>query len=337
MTSSHDRRTFLKSLAVLAGGAVVAPTLRVLPAQAALGLQRVSEQRMLLGTIVGITALSESSARGEEAMGRTYAEIERLAAILSRFDGASALSALNAGGRLHGAPQELLTVLDHGRSLHRISSGLFDATIAPVVDLLQRTNGQPDPRDLQAALALVDTRRLTVSGSNLTFGAAGMSATLDGIAKGYIADCAAVVLRENGIENFLIDAGGDLRIGGSADGRGRAWHVAIEDPQKQGKYPDVIAMTSGAVATSGGYEVYFDTKRTSTHLVNPTSGVSPQYVQSVSVQAPTVMQADGLATALSLMSPRQAMSLTRSLPGYECLLVTSTGTVLRSANWGRMA
>ena len=56
--------------------------------------------------------------------------------------------------------------------------------------------------------------------------------------------------------------------------------------------------------------------------------------RSVSVKAPTVKEADGLATALSLMHPREALRLTESLPGHDCLLVTSTGARLTSPNWG---
>lgn len=332
----HDRRSFLRSIAVLAGGAMLAPTVRALPALAAANMQRVTEQRLMLGTIVGITALTDSSTRGEEAMGRTYVEVERLASILSRFDPQSALYCLNDTGRLSGAPQELLDVVRHGRELHSQSSGRFDVTIAPVVNLLERTHGKPSPAELREVLALVDANRMTLSGSNLAFAATGMGATLDGIAKGYIADCAAGVLKNSGIEHFMVDAGGDIRVQGSADGQGRPWRIAIEDPEKQGKYPDVITMNSGAVATSGGYEVFYDRNRKSTHLVNPDNGSSPQYVKSVSVQAPTVMQADGLATTLSLMHPREALELIKTMPGHACLLVTSSGAQLASPAWGRI-
>ena len=334
VTQIHERRAFLKTLGILAAGAAVAPALRVLPAHAASGLSRTSEQRMLMGTFVGMTVLAPSTQLGEEAIGRAFAEIERQVGIFSRFDSSSALSDLNRNGRLTGAPRELLDVVSFSDDLYRRSSGRFDATIAPVVNLLERSNGKPDSGDLKAALALVDGSRLRRSGSNLAFGASGMSATLDGVAKGYIADSAADVLVKAGVTHFLIDAGGDIRVGGASDGQARPWKVAIEDPDKQGKYPAVLELSSGAVATSGGYEVYFDPARKSHHLVNPGTGSSPQYVRSVSVKAPTVKEADGLATALSLMHPREALKLTDSLPGHACLLVTSTGARISSSRWG---
>lgn len=333
-TQIHDRRAFLKTLGVLAAGAALAPAIRVLPAFAASGVIKTSEQRMLMGTFVSMTVLAPSQGLGEEAIGRAFAEIERQIGIFSRFDSSTALFALNRDGRLNGAPRELLDVVAFSGELHRRSSGRFDATIAPVVNLLERSHGKPDAKDMKEALALVDGTRLRSSGSNLRFDAAGMSATLDGVAKGYIADSAAEALTKAGVVNFLIDAGGDIRVGGASDGLARPWRVAIEDPDKQGDYPAVIDMKAGAVATSGGYEVFFDPSRKSHHLVDPSSGASPQYVRSVSVKAPTVKEADGLATALSLMHPREALRLTESLPGHDCLLVTSTGARISSSTWG---
>lgn len=329
----NDRRAFLKSMAVFAGAAALAPVLRVLPASAAANLHRTAEQRMLMGTFVGMTVLAPSASQGQEAIGRAFEDVERLIGIMSRFDSGSALSALNDHGRLQGAPQELLHVVDHSLALHRQSSGRFDITVGPVVNLLKQANGKPDSKDLREALALVDAGRLRKSGSNLSFAASGMSATLDGVAKGYIADSAAEALKRHGIEHFMIDAGGDIRVQGSPKGDDRPWRIAIEDPEKQGNYPSVIEMRSGAVATSGGYEVFFNSSRTSHHLINPETGTSPQYIKSVSVQAPTVMQADGLATALSLMHPREALALVATLPGHSCLLVTSTGARIPSPDW----
>ncbi len=333
-THTQDRRVFLKSLAILAGSATLAPVIRVLPALASTSLIQTTEQRILMGTFVNMTVLAPSRSLGEEAIGRAFEEVRRQISIFDRFDSGTALSTLNQNGRLDSAPQELLDVIDFSSALSRNSAGRFDITIAPVVNLLSRTHGKPDSKELHETLALVSASELRQSGNNLRFMASGMAATLDGVAKGFIADRAAEVLKSQGVENFLIDAGGDIRAQGSPEGLDRPWRVAIEDPDKGGNYPSIINMSSGAVATSGGYEVFFDPKKKSHHLVSPSNGSSPQYIKSVSVQAPTVMQADGLATALSLMSPREALRLTASLPGHSCLLVTSTGARLTSPMWG---
>lgn len=332
--SQSGRRAFLKCLAMLAAGAALAPVVRAVPAFSATKLVRVREERMLMGTFVGLTALAPSRMQGEEAMGRAFEEMDRQIQIFDRFSASTPVSVLNRDGRLGGAPDELLKVMDFSGELGRRTGGLFDVTIAPVVNLLTRTHGAANADELREALALVDSGRILRPGGNIRFATPGMAITLDGVAKGYIADRAATVLENLGIGTYLVDASGDIRAQGMPDGR--PWRVAIQDPDKGGNYPAVIGLRTGAVATSGGYESAFDETGTSHHLLSPGTGSSPGYVRSVSVQAPTAMEADGLATALSLMPPRQALRLTASLPGHACLLVTSSGARLASDNWGTL-
>ncbi len=101
-----------------------------------------------------------------------------------------------------------------------------------------------------------------------------------------------------------------------------------------GRHPDVISLKIGAVATSGSYEVYFDRSRVHHHIVTPGTGRSPQTAVSVSILAPTAMEADALATAVMVMGPRPGLAFVDSLPGRECLIITATGAQLSSRHWG---
>lgn len=325
-----NRRQALHLLTACTAATAIAPVLRVLPCLAA-SMPSVQEERLLLGTIVGITAVAPSARQAQEAIDAAFTTIGRLDAILSRYNPCTPLAALNTHGRLHDIPTELKTVLEYGIQLHKITAGRFDMTIAPVIDLLEHTQANPDPADLREALALVDSRRIRLANGHIAL-AQDMAITLDGVAKGYIADQAAQTLREHGIAHFLVDAGGDIRVQGSPEGHsfGRPWVVAIEDPDKRAHYPTTISLRDGAVATSGGYEHPLSAK--THHLLDPRSGHSPQHVRSVSVVAPTVMQADGLATALCLMPPREALRLTASL-GCACFLVTENGGHIASDGW----
>ncbi len=328
------RRQALRLVAACAAASVAAPVLRVLPCAAAPRLSPLHEERLLLGTIVGMTVLASSPQQAREALEAAFATVRRLETTFSRYQATTPVAILNSTGRIQGVPQELTTVVNHGLWLHRATGGQFDMTVAPLVNLLERTQGQPHPADLRHALALVDSARIHMAGSTISLGH-DMAITLDGIAKGYIADQAAETLCRHGIEHFLVDAGGDIRAQGSPEGHphGRPWAIAIEDPNKMGQYPATIHLHQGAVATSGGYERAFDPQGQHHHLVDPRSGRSPQHIRSVSVVAPTVMEADGLATALSVMSPRQALDLVRGLPQCACLLVTTSGAVLASPGW----
>ena len=104
-----------------------------------------------------------------------------------------------------------------------------------------------------------------------------MGITLDGIAKGLIVDWAAEELTRRGIDHFLINAGGDIRVAGGK-GDGAPWRIAIRDPKSSDSYAAVIRLRDGAIATSGNYEVYFDREKLYHHIVSPWNGLSPRFL-----------------------------------------------------------
>lgn len=109
--------------------------------------------------------------------------------------------------------------------------------------------------------------------------------------------------------------------------------MGIQDPEKVGPFQDVLALDGMAVATSGRYETYLDPDRVHHHLVDPATGSSPGDARSVSVVAPSAMQADALATAVFLMESGAAAALMDSLPRCACLIIHRDGRQLRSARW----
>lgn len=335
------RRGFLRSCGLLGLGLAAAgasPVAARAAARLGQGEPLVTRTLPLMGTFVSITAAHESRDLAEEAVGQAFAEMERLCGVFDRHRGDTAISVLNRDGRLSGAPAELSAVVARSLSLSALSGGAFDPSVAPLVDVLRRRSEAGKGLDLSRAelaglLALVDARQVKVDGGRLSLGRSGMALTLDGIAKGFIADRASAVLSSRGVGNHLVNAGGDIRAcGGKAPGR--AWTVAVEDPAKGGDYPAVIELTDGAVATSGNYENYFDRTRAHHHVVAPDSGASPHEVVSCTVKAPTVMEADALATTVMVLGARHGLDLVNSLPGRECLLVTATGAQLASRLWG---
>lgn len=336
---SSTRRDFLRQSACLGLGLCVTG-LAPLAAQAArLGHDglAVSQTRLMLGTVVHITAVHPSRDLAEDAVGRAFEEMQRLSAIFDRHQGSTAMGVLNDQGRISGAPTELLSVLDRAQRIHGLSEGAFDPTVAPVVDLFKAKarSGQPldlSEAELAQALELVGADRVQVSGSSVRFERPGMSLSLDGIAKGYIVDRAASVMAEQGIENLLINAGGDIRTKG-ANAKGQPWRIAIEDPELQGRYPAVLAMRDGAVATSGSYEIFFDNAKLYHHIVTPLTGHSPHSLVSVSVRASSVLEADALSTAVFVMPPTQGLAFVNALPGRECLAIGPDGTRYASRGW----
>ena len=219
------------------------------------------------------------------------------------------------------------------------AQGIYDVTVQPVIDLF-RAHRNPsgeltlDDSELRAARALVGRRGLQVSGADLSFARSGMGITLDGIAKGYIADRVSAVLTSAGVKNHLVNAGGDIMASGHKS-PGVPWRVAVQSPTGPA-YAGELSLSGKAIATSGSYEIYYDASRRHHHLINPASGFSPA-VGSVSVVAGTAMEADTLATALSILPPTDALKLVQGLPGRECCILSPDGCIYTSPGWASFA
>jgi thiamine biosynthesis lipoprotein len=332
-----DRRDFLKLSGILgigfAGGALLPISESVAFSR---NLYKVTKTRMGMGTFVSMTAMHPSKIQAEEVIGIAFEEMDRLTRLLDRYRSDSPVGVLNKEGRLLDVPPEVAKVMARSLYFHELSQGAFDITVQPLVDLYKRqfdAHGcAPSEGDLEKVLALVDFHAMSFDGKSIRLRKEGMGITLDGIAKGYIIDQAAEVMKSYGIQHTLINAGGDIRAaGGKRDGA--PWKVGIQNPDKEGSYSEVVEMTNGAVATSGNYEIYFDNEKLYHHIVNPKTGVSPRLSSSVSVMASNVMDADALSTAVFVLEPEAGKRLIESVPGTECLILERNRERLSSAGW----
>jgi len=338
-TANLNRRSFLKLSGMLgvglATGAMIPLTAEAVKFNR--NMYKVSRTRLSMGTFVSMTLLHPSRDKAEEAMGAAFDEIDRLSGLMNRFKTATAVGELNREGMLNSPPPEVLGVVRDALSFYRVSKGAFDISVAPIVDLFKERLGSgnkaaPTEAEIKKLLRRVDAGAIVIEGKNIRFRKPGMTITLDGIAKGFIVDRAAEILAGRNIDNFLINAGGDIRTKGERQDR-KPWTIAIQDPQKKKHYPDIIHMRNGAIATSGNYEVYFDQEKMFHHIVNPRTGLSPHADASVSVMAPTTMEADALSTSVFVMDPGQGIRFIDSLPRYECLVLSAAGGIKRSRGW----
>jgi len=300
-------------------------------------LYKVSRSRIGMGTIVSMTVFDPSRDRAEEAMAIAFEEIERLAKLMSRHDASTPVAQLNRDGFLKEAPPELSFVIKKSIHYHQISNDLFDITVKPLLDLFVKSYRNPkktlpSEQKITELLELVDAELIYLNGKTIEFKKDGMGITLDGIAKGFIVDKAAEKLMLKGINHGLINAGGDIRTIGDK-GNNRPWKIVIEDPLKNKDYPDMVAITNRSIATSGNYEVFFDQEKIFHHIVNPKTGSSPLINASVSVQAPTAMEADALSTTLFILDPVRGTRLINSLPCFQSLIVTRNRKKIKSNRW----
>ncbi len=332
MSLTSTRRTLLKG-ALCAGAALLIKPQLVFGSLTQKETAH-TQTRLLLGTFVTLTVLHQSKSLAEEALGKTFEYIAHLEAELTRHKN-SALTELNSTGKLLSAPRHLLHVLQQSAHIHSLTHGAFDVSVTPLLDLYAKAKNphgdlQLDQTKLQEAKALVQAKEVYISQDHVRLGRQGMQVTLDGIAKGYIADEASKMLTKLGIGNHLVNAGGDIKVSGQKNNS--PWQIGIENPENKGKLIRNIKV-QGAIATSGNYEMFYDAQKKYHHLIDPKRLQSSQYSVSVSVMAPTALEADALATALSAMPSSAALKLINTLPGRECMLISAQGHILASHNF----
>jgi thiamine biosynthesis lipoprotein len=332
-----DRRRFLKLSGILGVGVAAGG---LAPISEALSfnreLQKVTKTRIGMGTFVSITVMHPSRMEAEDVIGKAFEEMDRVSALMDRYRSDSPIGVLNQEGKLADMPPDVAHVLERSLYFHETSRGAFDMTVQPVVDLFKQhfeaTGRQPSEKELEKALALVDADEVEFDGRSIRLRKEGMGITLDGIAKGYVIDCGAEVIRRRGIQHALINAGGDIRVTGGKE-NGAPWRVGVQNPDKKGPFLDVVEMREGALATSGNYEIYFDKEKLYHHIVNPKSGISPRKSESVSVMASTVMDADALSTAVFVLEPADGRTFIEGLPGTECLILDRDQNRVTSKGW----
>jgi thiamine biosynthesis lipoprotein len=332
-----DRRRFLKLSGLLGVGLATGGLTPISEAVAfSKELHKVTRNRMGMGTFVSITAIHPSKMEADDVIGKAFDEMDRVSALMDRYRSNSPIGVLNQEGELADLPPEVASVLESSLYFHRTSQGAFDMTVQPVVDLYKKefeaTGRPPSEQAVNKALALVDSNALKFDGKSIRFQKEGMGITLDGIAKGYIIDCGAELMKRHGIKHTLINAGGDIRCAGGKE-TGAPWRVGVQNPDKNGPYLDIVQMSDGALATSGNYEIYFDKEKLFHHIVNPKTGVSPRESESVSVMAPTVMDADALSTAVFVLEPADGKRFVESIPGTQCLILGRGKERIATKGW----
>lgn len=300
------------------------------------GLAEVSVSRVLMGTVVNLTVVGEDEAAAQTAVSATLAHMSQLETILSRHQTSSQLSVLNDTGVLHQPDAALVAVLHQAQAISALSNGAFDVTVKPLVDLYQDYQARdelPPETAVSAILPFVNYQNLHISPAKIAFTQPGMGVTLDGIGKGYVVDEGTAVLREHGFANILVEAGGDLLAAGKKD-QTTNWQIGIQSPRENGKHLLAkFGVENQAVATSGDYMQAYSADFCYHHILDPRTGYSAPDLASATVVAPSAMVADGLATAVMVMPPKEAIALLAQTAGCEGYLVTKDGKIIQTGGF----
>lgn len=301
-------------------------------------LDRYEFLQIEMGVPFRIVLYAADDAVANQAARAAYARIERLNAVMSDYDPDSELMRLcqmSGPGKPVKVSPDLLRVLRHAVELSQKTDGAFDVTVGPLVRLwriARRKKQMPEPAALREAQSRVGYRNVRLDAEQQTVELLrdGMRLDLGGIAKGFAGDEALAVLRRHGITRALVDGSGDVVLGDPPPGR-RGWIVDVDDrvqkpPEPGAKptdqpvvgarvpwdppQPTRLRLSNAAVATSGDAFQFVEINgRRYSHIIDPKTGLGLTRSSSVTVIAKTGIEADSLASAVSVVGPEQGLKL----------------------------
>lgn len=290
-------------------------------------------QQNLMGTVVEITIIAKDTGEAEKAAFRSFQEVRRIEYLMSPWIKGGDVFRINqsSGIKWVNVSPETLYIIKKSVEISERSAGGFDITVGPLVELWRRARAKghpPSEEELKRNLDLVGFRNILISHEGKVFlKKEGMSIDLGGIAKGYAVDRAFEVLRRLGYRDLIVNAGGDLRVGGLKFGQ--PWSIGIQDPRNSEKIIAKISLAEGAIATSGDYEKYFEYQgKRYHHILNPKNGMPAEGCRSVSVKAKEAILADAMATAIFVLGPEKGYQLCQISKDLDCLIMDKEGKII---------
>jgi len=290
-----------------------------------------------MGTVIEITLMGDNEEQANKAALQAFQEVKRIEQLMSPRIESGDVFRINqySGKEWVKVSNETLEVIKKAREISELTEGGFDITVGPLTELWRKAREKkipPSAEEVKEKLGLVNFKNIEVDkGGKVFLKKKGMAIDLGGIAKGYAVDRAFDVLRSLGYKNLIVNAGGDLRVGGLKNNQ--PWSIGIQNPRISQNILARISISDMAVATSGDYEKFFiyEGKRYH-HILNPKDGFPAEGCQNVTIVTQECITADGLATAVFVLRPEKGYALCQKLDGVKCLIVDKEGKMISSPN-----
>lgn len=300
-----------------------------------------SGYRLVMGTFAHLKVIAKDDRTAMKCLDTAFAELQKVDDLMSDYKGDSEISRLNsdAAKRPVKVSAPTFKVLQKSVEFSRLSEGAFDITIGPLAKLWRsaaEVNSVPTEAKLAVTRSKVGYEKLFLDANEMTvrFAVDGMKLDLGGIAKGYAIDRAIEAMQAGGAVGGMVDVGGDIRCFGTPPPGKKTWRIGLENPAEPkgsdqslsagaGSILLILKLNNAAIATSGGYRrfVLIEGKMHS-HIMDRDTGASAQGMSSVTIISQNAINADALATAVSVMGPEKGLALIEKTPQTEAILIT---------------
>lgn len=261
---------------------------------------------------------------------------------LSRYNKASLLYKLNKVRSKINVDSHLLRVLQYAQEIHQKTNGCFEYRLLPLVKLWGFGNKSqtisPDASDVNKTLYKIRSNNLKINKLTAIKSSKTLAIDLDGIAQGYCVDELSKFLGSKGIRDFIVEIGGEVFVSGS-DLENNSWKVGLgdgQDVEEKNQQLVLTGMNQVGVTTSGSLQKY---KKIGgqyfSHILDPRTGYPVQNgIVSVTVIAPSTMQADALDNAFMVMGINDSFEWCSNYSnvGIYMSYVNAKGEIVDTAN-----
>ena len=266
----------------------------------------------IFGTVYHATYQCDSSLNG-----KILEELQAVDQSLSMFNPNSTISQINSG-KSNETDSLLRTIFHIAREVSQATDGAFDVTVAPLVNAWGfgfKHGALPDSLQVDSLRQLIGWNRISLKDNKFFREDPRMIIDLSAVAKGFGSDCVAQMFRKHGINNFMIEIGGEVVTSGVSP-KAKAWRIGVNKPQEDStstsnELQTILQMNNCAMATSGNYRnFYIDNGRKIAHTIDPKTGYPVQHsILSSTVIAPTCAIADAYATAFMVLGLEKSLQV----------------------------
>lgn len=282
-----------------------------------------SEEGGVFGTLYHIKYRSS-----EDLSEEIQQELKGVDGSLSMFNPQSTISRINRGESTE-TDSLLEVVWALSQEVSAATDGAFDPTCAPLVNVWgfgYKNGALPTDAQVDSLRALVGWQRIRISDGQLTKEDSLMVLDFSAVAKGFGVDCVAEMLASHGVEDYMVEIGGEIVCHGK-NPDGKPWHIGINKPTLENDTQVVIEMNDCALATSGNYRNYREENGMRiAHTIDPQSGRPVQHsLLSSTVWAPSCAMADAYATSFMVMGIEKAKALLEQHPELKAYFIYDEG------------
>ena len=295
---------------------------------------------LLMGNNFEISIVASNEAWAFEKIDLAVQEIQRIEKLLTTYNDQSETNQINqnAGIRPVKVSPETVQLIQRSIRISEITQGAFDISYGSVDKSLWNfdTNmtSLPHPAIAKKMVRLINFRNIEISVANSTvfLKEKGMRIGFGGIGKGYAAERAKYILKNESVEGGIVNASGDLTTWGLQPD-GTAWTIGIVHPNFADTVFSYMNVTDMAVATSGNYEkfIMIGGKKYS-HTINPRTGLSVTGIKSVTIISPNAEIADAMATPVTIMGIEAGLAMINQIKQIEAIIIDDNDTLYTSSN-----